>query len=45
MSYTESTMLALGTEAPGFELPDTVSGRKLSLEELKSEKATVIMFL
>jgi len=45
MSYTESTMLALGTRAPEFELPDTVSGRTLSLEQLKSDKATVVMFL
>jgi len=45
MSYTESTMLTLGTEAPPFNLTDTVSGRNLSLKELKSSKAAVIMFI
>lgn len=45
MSYTESTMLNLGTEAPPFRLTDTVSGNTLSLEELKSSTATVIMFI
>jgi thiol-disulfide isomerase/thioredoxin len=45
MSYTESTMLTLGIEAPPFQLTDTLSGEKFSLEELKSTKATVIMFL
>ena len=38
-------MLALGTEAPDFTLPDTVSGKKLSLNDLKSPVATVVMFL
>jgi thiol-disulfide isomerase/thioredoxin len=45
MSYTESTMLTLGTKAPPFHLMDTKSGKKISLEELKSMKATVIMFI
>jgi len=38
-------MLALGTEAPDFKLPDTVSGQIKSLGELKSTQATVIMFI
>ncbi len=45
MAYTESTMLALGTEAPGFTLPDTVSGKTLSLSEVRGENATVVLFL
>ena len=45
MSFTESTMLPLGTKAPQFKLPDTVSGKTLSLNDLKSDKATVIVFL
>lgn len=45
MAYTESNMLPLGTQAPDFELPDTVSGRMLSLKDIASPKATVIMFL
>ena len=38
-------MKALGTPAPGFTLPDTVSGRQLSLQELKGRIATVIFFI
>lgn len=45
MAYKESNMLPLGTKAPDFELLDTVSGEIKRLEDLKSEKATVIMFL
>ncbi len=45
MAYTESNMLPLGTKAPDFELPDTVSGRSFRLQDIASPKATVIMFL
>src|SRR5690348_9644060 len=45
MSLTASTMLPLGTVAPDFKLPDTVSGKIVSLQQLKSHVATVIMFL
>src|SRR6056297_1668968 len=45
MARTPSNMLPLGTTAPNFELLDTVSDKKLSLEELKGEKGTVIMFI
>lgn len=45
MAYTESNMLPLGTPAPAFSLPDTVSGRIVNLHEVLSDKATVIMFL
>jgi peroxiredoxin len=38
-------MLPLGTKAPDFTLPDTVSGEKYSLDDIKSDKATVLMFL
>lgn len=38
-------MLPLGTRAPGFSLPDTVSGRTLSLDALKGARGTVVMFL
>jgi thiol-disulfide isomerase/thioredoxin len=38
-------MLPLGTKAPEFTLLDTVSGQEKSLAELKSDKATVIMFI
>lgn len=45
MSQTPSIMVELGTAAPHFKLPDTVTGKELDLEELKSDKATVIMFI
>ncbi len=42
---TPSKMIPLGSTAPDFTLPDTVSGKKMSLKQLKSNKATVIMFI
>lgn len=45
MSFTESNMLPLGTKAPSFSLPDTVSGRQVSLGDIRSDKATVVMFI
>lgn len=45
MARTPSNMLPLGTKAPNFELLDTVSDKKLSLEELKGPKGTVVMFI
>ena len=45
MAYTESNMLPLGTKAPDFVLPDTVSGKMVSLQDIRSGKATVVMFL
>jgi len=45
MALTESTMLPLGTKAPTFSLPDTVSGKTLNLNDLQGKKATVIMFI
>ena len=45
MALTESNMLTLGTKAPDFTLPDTVSGKTISLSDIQSDKATVVMFL
>ena len=45
MPQTSSAMLPLGTSAPAFDLLDTISGRNLSLEQLRSERATVVMFI
>ena len=45
MSRTPSNMLPLGTRAPQFRLFDTVSQQHVSLDELKSDKATVIAFI
>lgn len=38
-------MMPLGTTAPSFTLLDTVSGKTLSLDSLKSDKGTVVMFI
>jgi len=45
MSLVESTMVPIGTPAPNFHLKDTVSGNYYSLDDLKSDVATVIMFI
>ena len=45
MALTPSNMIPLGTTAPDFTLPDAVSGNDMNLEQLKSDKATVIMFI
>jgi peroxiredoxin len=45
MALTESNMLPLGTKAPDFNLPDTISGGNISFEDVKSDMATVVMFL
>lgn len=45
MARTPSKMLPLGTQAPDFLLPDTVSGRTRSFTDLKGTRATVVMFI
>ena len=38
-------MLALATVAPAFDLPDVMDGKNKSLDSIKSDKATLIMFI
>lgn len=45
MALTPSNPLTLGMSAPDFTLPDTITGKKMSLADFKSPKATVIMFI
>lgn len=45
MSLTPSTMAALGSEAADFELPDVVSGKKISLAAFKDKRALLVMFI
>ena len=45
MAATKSVMMPLGTKAPDFNLPDTITGANYSLQDLKGEKGTVIMFI
>ncbi|MDP9495974.1 MAG: thioredoxin family protein [Actinomycetota bacterium] len=40
-----STMLALGTEAPDFSLPDAVTGKTMSLADLADAPALLVMFI
>jgi thiol-disulfide isomerase/thioredoxin len=45
MAATASNMLPLGTLAPDFKLPDTISGQNLDLQDLKGVNGTLIMFI
>ena len=45
MAATESTMLALGTPAPAFQLPDVVSGKTVSLADFGGKPALLVMFI
>jgi peroxiredoxin len=45
MARTPSNMLPLGTIAPDFTLPDVISDKDISLKEIASNKATVVMFI
>jgi len=44
MSLVESNMLPLGTKAPDFNLPDTVSDSNMSYQNIKGSKGTVVIF-
>jgi thiol-disulfide isomerase/thioredoxin len=45
MARTPSNMIPLNTVAPSFNLLDTISKKNMSLEHIKGEKATVIIFM
>src|SRR5690606_17244265 len=45
MARTPSNMLPLGVKAPDFHLMDTVTGKMLTLADVKGSKGTVIMFI
>lgn len=45
MALTESMMLPLGTKAPNFELPDTLSGNTIKFDNVAGENGTVVMFI
>src|SRR5512139_455730 len=44
MAVTPSTMLPLGTKAPGFKLPDT-SGKTVSLKDFERVPALLVIFM
>lgn len=45
MALTASTMLALSTQAPDFQLPDVVSDETISLSTFAGKKALLVMFI
>lgn len=45
MALTASRMLPLGTPAPEFSLPDTVSGQRRPLSTIRGTKGTLVMFI
>ncbi|MEO0734477.1 MAG: redoxin domain-containing protein, partial [Bacteroidota bacterium] len=45
MALTESTMLAIGTAAPAFTLPDTVSDQELTLADVQGPNGTLVYFI
>ena len=45
MSRTPSTMIPLGTKAAAFTLTNVVDGKTTSLDAIKGEKGTLVMFM
>ncbi|NUM54988.1 MAG: thioredoxin family protein [Candidatus Hydrogenedentes bacterium] len=45
MALTPSQMIPLGTKAPAFSLPDTVSGKVVSLSDFKEKHGLLVMFI
>ncbi|MDE3164715.1 MAG: thioredoxin family protein [Acidobacteriota bacterium] len=45
MAATESTMPGLGTPAPAFSLPDSVTGSTITLETFAGKRALLVMFI
>lgn len=45
MARTESTMLALGTPAPDFDLPAVSGGGRVALRALPSDRPLLVVFL
>lgn len=45
MAMTPSNMLALDTKAPSFKLIDSITNQQCSLEDVRGERGTVVMFI
>lgn len=45
MAVTESTMMELGVNAPDFHLPEPATGATKSLEDIRGDKATLVIFM
>ncbi len=45
MALTESSMMPLGTQAPKFNLQDTISGTSYSLKKIQDSKGILVAFI
>lgn len=45
MAMTPSTMLALGTQAPGFKLPDVTTGKTVTLADFSGNELLLVMII
>jgi len=45
MALTPSNIFPKGSFAPDFSLPDTVSGKDVSLKDVRGKKGTIVMFI
>ncbi len=45
MARTPTKQIPLGFDAPGFRLPEPLTGNWVSLEDIKGEKGTLVMFI
>lgn len=45
MALTESTMMPIGTLAPGFNLKDVCSGKYLGFEDIQGKNGTLVFFI
>lgn len=45
MARTPSNSFPIGTKAPDFKLPDTVSGKQLSFQDVKGDNGTAVFFI
>jgi peroxiredoxin len=45
MALTPSNIFPIGSLAPDFTLPDTVSGKHVSLKDIRGAKGTIVMFI
>jgi peroxiredoxin len=45
MAKTPSQMTELGRKAPQFELPDVLTGKRVTLDNFASQKALLVMFI
>lgn len=45
MAFVESVMIDLGTTAPDFRLPDTITDQKIAYADVRGAHGTVVMFI